>query len=97
MAETAVQKGGGGCSDVFQSRLCASWRPRCDPNLIRLLKLKNNCQNSRQEQENLKMVDSSLVETAVIVNSMVVAVKRLRFWSKPDHRIEKVSLIIKSQ
>ena len=94
LTEIAVPKGGGGCSDVFQSKLTSTWRPRSDPNIMKLLKLKVDPLNSLPEQGEPGMVESSLDGASMESSGITVAVKRLRFWSKPHYRIEKVVLVI---
>ena len=90
IAENNVQKGGGGCSDVFQSKLSPNWRPRFDSNILKLIELKNSTFISTPEPDESEMTESSLIETSAMFDGVTVAVKRLRIWSKPDHRIEKV-------
>ena len=93
VAETVVQKGGGGCSDVFQSKLSSSWQPRADSDTIRLYELEISHLNPARKPGDSKLVESSSCgpRTSVTFDGLTVAVKRLRFWSKPDQRIEKVN------
>ena len=81
-----VQKGGGGFSDVFQSMLDPRWQPRPDPNIAMLLQQQvENPLGTASElmvHQNLPM-GSSLAGTRV-------AVKRLRFWTKPISEVERV-------
>ena len=52
VAETVVQIGGEGSSDVFQAKLSKNWRPRLDPNVMRLLELDNSKLTSTSESGN---------------------------------------------
>ena len=75
LAEAVVQVGAGGCSDVFKSKLSASWQPRADSNIAKLLKLKNNDLNSSPEQTDSGTAQRSLTGTSAASYGIIVAVK----------------------
>ena len=79
LADTVEQKGGGGSSDVFLSRLSTSWRPRSDPIIMRLLNFEDGL-NSSPEQVPSESAVSLPTGTKATMK------KRLRFWSKSDRR-----------
>ena len=91
VAETAIQSGGGGCSDVFQSRLSVNWQPRSDPNIMKLLQLENGLSSSGLELGSLEVVESSPTGNSGISNGKTVSLKRLRFWNKFVQRTEEIN------
>ena len=78
----ATQVGGGGFSDVFQSKMRRGWTPRADPSIQKLLDLEATDYSSAGAAKRRKISKKS--------NCMVVAVKRLRFWDKSILKVEKV-------
>ena len=80
-----VQKGGGGFSDVFQSVLDPSWKPRPDPIIATLLLLRDD--TALKLKDVPSPGDSPTSETSKCI---MVAVKRLRFWDRPGSKLEKV-------
>ena len=83
--DVAFHQGGGGFSDVFQSVLDSSWKPRPDPIIATLLLFRDDT--------TLKLKDAPSPgdsPPSEISKCIMVAVKRLRFWDRPVSKLEKV-------
>ena len=96
-ADVAVQLGGGGFGDIYQSELSTGWQTRYDQNLMTLLELENGKLMSTPKPGNSETTEFPLAAASVTFDCTKVAVKIFRVWGKTDQKVEKVLLGAKPQ